>query len=191
MKRSLFSVRGITVRVALLGLACAFGNGIWAQTEAVASTRTFVYSAKFVCRNVFDPSPSELSFDFGPAFYRTVVNIHNTSRVGADLRIGVVEATRMGSGQQGEAGGEGIGLRPNEANFVSCAEIRRLLTLPSPQRIIDGFVIIESKVRLDVAAVYTGVSRQDNGRSDGVTIDVETIEPRIRLDAIADISDTR
>jgi len=185
MKRSFFSVKGTTVRVALLGLACAFGNGIWAQTEAVASTRTFVYSAKFVCRNVFDPSPSELSFDLGPAFYRTVVNIHNTSGAPAEVRIGVVEATRIGSGQQGETGGEGIGLRANEANFVSCSEIRRLLNLPSPQRVIDGFVTIQSRTRLDVAAVYTGVSREDNGRSDGVTIDVETIEPRLRVDTIS------
>ena len=53
--------------------------------------------------------------------------------------------------------------------------------MPSPQRILDGFVTLVSNVRLDVAAVYTGVSRETNGRSDGVTIDVETIRPRIRV----------
>jgi hypothetical protein len=140
---------------------------------------------------VFDPSPSDLSFDFGPAFYRTMVNIHNTSGAGAEVRIGVVEATRIGSGQQGETGGEGIGLRPNEANFLGCSEIRRLLNLPSPQRIIDGFVTIQSKTRLDVAAIYTGVSRENGGRSDAVTIDVETIEPRIRVDAAIGVTDPR
>jgi len=140
---------------------------------------------------VFDPSPSELSFDFGPAFYRTVVNIHNASAAGADVRIGVVEATRIGSDQQGETGGEGINLRPNEANFVSCSEIRRLLDLPSPQRIVDGFVTTESKTRLNVAAVYTGVSREDNGRSDGTTIDVETITPRIRVGSLSGAIDKR
>ena len=87
----------------------------------------------------------------------------------------------LSSGQQGERGTEGIVLRPGQAIFVSCAEIRRLLQLPAPQRIIDGFVTLVSKVQLDVAAVYTGVSREPNGRSDGVTVDVETIEPRSRF----------
>ena len=138
-------------------------------------------SAKFVCRNVFDASPSDLSFNFGPAFYRTVVNIHNPTDGTVDVRVGVVEATRLGSGDTGETGAEGLTLRPGQAIFVSCGEIRRLLQLPSPQRILDGFVTLVSNVRLNVAAVYTGVSRETNGRSDGVTIDVETIRPRIRV----------
>ena len=171
----------IAVRVALLGLVCALGSELMAQDEAIAPSRTFVYSAKFVCRNVFDPSPSDLSFNFGPAFYRTVVNIRNPTDGAVDVRLGVVEATRLGSGQQGETGAEGITLRPGQAIFVSCSEIRRLLHLPAPQRILDGFVTAVSKVRLDVAVVYSGVSRETNGRSDGVTIDVETIEPRIHV----------
>jgi len=177
------SLKGMIVRVALLSLACAFADGLWAQTEAAPSTRTFEYSAKFVCRNVFDPSPSDLSFDFGPAFFRTVVNLHNTSGDGINVRIGVVEATRLGSGQQGEVGGQSVALRPNQAIFVSCSEIRRLLSLPAPQRILDGYVTIHSKVRLDVDAIYTGVSRERDARTDGVTIDVETIEPTIRRSA--------
>jgi len=185
------SWKGTIVRVALLGLACAFADGLWAQTEAAPSTRTFEYSAKFVCRNVFDPSPTDLAFDFGPAFFRTVVNLHNTSAQDIDVRIGVVEATKLGSGQQGEVGGQNVDLRANQAIFVSCSEIRRLLDLPSPQRILDGYVTIQSRVRLDVDAVYTGVSREWDARTDGVTIDVETIQPTIRFDTIAEDAPTR
>ena len=171
----------LAVRVMLLGLACALAGGLMAQDEAVAPTRTFVYSAKFVCRNVFDVSPNDLSFHFGPAFYRTVVNVHNPTDRAVDVRLGVVEATRLGTGQMGSSGAEGLTLRPSKAIFISCSEIRRLLQLPSPQRILDGFVTLVSKVRLDVSAVYMGVSRVPDGRSDGVTIDVETIEPRVRV----------
>ncbi len=47
-----------------------------------------------------------------------------------------------------------------------------------PQRALDGGVAIHSKILLDVETVYTGVSRERDGRtSEGVTIDAETIEP--------------
>ena len=101
----------IGVRVALLGLVCALGSELMAQDEAIAPSRTFAYSAKFVCRNVFDASPSDLSFNFGSAFYRTVVNIHNPTDGAVDVRVGVVEATRLGSGDTGETGAEGLTLR--------------------------------------------------------------------------------
>jgi len=168
------------VRAAALLLAVTLGNVASAQQPVTApQTRTWVYSAKFVCRNVFSTSATDVSFDFGPAFYRTVLNLHNTGSNRAELRIRAVEATRLG-GAIGAVGHTAVVVAPQEAVFLSCADMRRILQLEDPQRRIDGYVIVESEQFLDADAVYTALSRRPDGSADSPSIDVETIRPRVK-----------
>ena len=153
-----------------------------AQDEGGA-TRTLVYSAKFVCKNVTGPNDAtEISRAFGPGVYRTVLNLQNLSRNETRISIRVTEAHGLDSPLPGATGSADRILEPGEAVFVGCAAIHRLLrdTEAAPRR-IDGFITVESTRRLSAAAVYSAVTRSPDVVNDGITLDVEHLRARVRL----------
>ena len=69
-------------------------------------------------------------------------------------------------------------LQPMDAVFIDCRDIARILE--DPIRASDGFVVIETDRMVDVTAVYTAFNRRLDAPSEGVSIDVESIQPRVR-----------
>ena len=163
-------------RVTLMGLATVMGTGLLAQTEPTA-TRTFIYSAKYVCQDV--PALStEPPLRLGPAALRTVVNVHHWGEQRIKVGIKVIEARGLGDSDGLAAGRTMTVLRPMDAVFIDCRDIARILG--DPIRRSDGFVVVETDRRIEVTAVYTAFNRRFDAPGEGVSIDVETIRPRVR-----------
>lgn len=178
------------VRVAALVLAGALGSAVSAQdTDAVPVTRTWVYSAKVVCKNVISPSLSDVTFDFGPAFYRTVLNLRNRSGRAVKLSVRAVEATRIGASSIGAQGRVQAELGPNAAMFIGCQDVRRILGLENPGFRVDGYLIVETQALLDSDVIYTSLSRRTDARADAASIDVEPVRPRLKDSSV--LSDSR
>ncbi len=170
-----------------LGLAAAALLPI-ASAQDTPNDPLFVYEAKVVCKNVVSASAADLSFDFGPHFIRTVVNLKNRLDEPARVRVQAIEATNVGSGSVGDSGGMGISLRPNQAVFVACKDVRRLINRTDAAVRIDGYVRLTSTVPLTVDAVYNALTRRPDGRSEGTSVDVEHVRGRlIRNPTTADI----
>jgi hypothetical protein len=139
-----------------VGLAAQFPEG-------------FMYTVKFAC--VKEVGPPEAEFGgapFVPAQYRTAVNIHNPQRDDVSFSKKAVVALSQGSEERGIISEwREERLRSDEALDVDCLDIRELLGGDQP--VGDGFVVIESRVPLDVVAVYT---------TEQAGIDVEYIQPK-------------
>lgn len=163
-------------RVTLIGLATVAGSNLIAQTEPTA-TRTFTYSAKYVCKDVPVPA-TEPALRLGPAALRTVVNVHHSGQERIKVGIKVIEAHGLGDPNDRVAGRTMTVLQPMEAVFIDCRDVARILG--GPIRVSDGFVVIETDQMVDVTAVYTAFNRRLDAPSEGVSIDVESIRPRVR-----------
>jgi len=180
--------RLIPMQAALLGLTCA--AGLWAQDDAERPRRlrSLTYAAKFVCRNAVEPPPAGLSFPFGPAFYRTVVNVRNPLPGAVDVVVKALEARGLENNQEPARGRIQLTLQPEEVVAINCADIRRIAE-STADPVSDGFVVVESRRRLNVTAVYSAVTRDPN-RSDGVTLDVESIRPQPRFRPVSGPAET-
>ncbi|MCP5109830.1 MAG: hypothetical protein GY953_03225 [bacterium] len=180
MYRRSVSWNVIVARVMLLGMLCVVATTLSAQTEDPPTTRTFIYSAKFVCKNAGFPAPTDAARAFTPAVYRTVINVHNFHAESMTIVIGAVEAHSVANPNPGVSGRVEKTLQPNQAVFISCNAIQEILgDLPDVQNRVDGFVNIVAKRRLTAAAVYSAVNRSHIDPNDGVTLDVERIRARI------------
>ena len=179
MRRRFLRQRSKVVRVLLLGLFIVAATTMYAQEEDALDTRTFIYSAKFVCKNAGIPAT-----DVGPAstpsVYRTVINLHNLHAEPVGLVIRAVEARGLNSTVPGASGRIEKRLKPGEAVFIGCNAIQEILGgVPDVHNKVDGFVTVASKRRLDAAAVYSAVTRSPIVANDGVAIDVERLRPKI------------
>ena len=167
------------VRLLLFGLLTVVGTTLLAQDENTLNTRTFVYSAKFVCKNA-GPPVTDAGRAFMPAVYRTVINVHNLHAEPIRIKIRAVEAHSIKNPVPGASGRVEKRLAPGQAVFVSCGAIQEILgDAPEAQNKVDGFVTIASPRRLDAAVVYSAVTRTPLEPNDGVTIDVERLRPKI------------
>lgn len=120
-----------------------------AQERAVPATYT--YAAKFVCGLVQTPT-------FVVAgTYLSTTNVHNPSRWEvAELR------KKFAVALPGEKVGPispyfSMRLRADEAMQIDCRNIAEHLKIP-PTQFVEGFIVIESSIELDVVTVYTGGS---------------------------------
>ena len=123
----------------------------------------FQYAAKFLCTaNI--PGTSQTTTSLLPGSYQTVVNIHNPNKDTASLRMKIAVAGGPISGFKKSK------LAPDEAAKVDCSAIRNF----GVQAIhgVEGFLVIESDLSLDVIAVYTA------GKSEVQSIDVEQVRER-------------
>jgi hypothetical protein len=143
------------------------GDG--AAGAAAQEAEGFLYTVKFTCvEEVGPPEGAPGGVPFVPARYRTAVNIHNPQRDDVGFRKKAVVAFSQGSEKRGIISEwRDERLKADEALDVDCLDIQKLLQGSQP--VGDGFVVIESKVPLDVVAVYT---------TEGAGIDVEYIQPK-------------
>ena len=155
-------------------LAAAPGSPAYAQ-QRVATT--YQYSAKALCTLVGDLGFGEA---FAPGRYRTVVNIHNPR----DRKIEITRKFAL-SLQPGEAAGsfsitpyKALTLEADQAVAYSCFDIAGFFCPIDGVCVdftaIDGFLVLNSPVELDVVAVYTA-NPKDGQIS---TLDVDTIAGR-------------
>ena len=140
-----------------------------APGSAAQFPESFMYTVKFTCvKEVGPPEGDPGGVPFVPALYRTAVNIHNPQREEVIFRKKAVVALSQESEERGIISEwREERLRSDEALDVDCLDIQKLLQGGQP--VGDGFVVIESRVPLDVVAVYT---------TEGPSIDVEYIQPK-------------
>ena len=138
---------------------------------AAQEAEGFMYTAKFACvEEVGPPEGQPGGVPFIPARYRTAVNIHNPQLDDVSFRKKAVVAFSQASEERGPISEwRDERLRSDEALDVDCLDVQKLLGGTQP--IGDGFVVIESKVPLDVVAVYTTEGA-------GLALDVEYIQPK-------------
>ena len=127
-------------------------------------TGQYQYVIKFVCGQLFfnpanNPSGQR---DGAPGQYFTDINVHNPN----DAIVRVHKKFAL-DGPQAQIHGpvtsvEEFVLNPDEALQIQCTDIRRLVgnypfgATPSANgQFIKGFVVILSRVRLDITAIYT------------------------------------
>jgi hypothetical protein len=137
-------------------LVAASCNPAQAQRQQVATR--YQYSAKTLCTLATD-------FGFGDAFapgrYRTVINIHNPT----DRKIEIARKFALAI-QPGEAVGsfsitpyKSLTLEPDQAVAYNCFDIAGFFCpihgVCVDFTAIDGFLVVNSPVELDVVAVYT------------------------------------
>jgi hypothetical protein len=138
---------------------------------------TYQYSAKTLCTLRGDAGFSEA---FAPGRYRTVINIHNPT----ERRIEITRKFAL-SLQPGEAAGsfsitpyKSLILEPDQAVAYSCGDIVGFFCPIDGVCVdfiaIDGFLVVNSPVELDVVAVYTANPRD----AQISTMDTETIAGR-------------
>jgi hypothetical protein len=123
----------------------------------------FQYAAKFLCTaNI--PGTSQTTTSLLPGSYQTVVNIHNPNRETANLRMKIAVAGGPISGFKKSK------LEPDGAAKVDCSVISKFGIIAIHG--VEGFLVIESDLSLDVIAVYTA------GKGEVQSIDVEQVRER-------------
>lgn len=131
-----------------------------ALTPARASAQTFEYAVKVICGA---PGGQQLA----PARYFTAINVHSPDST--DFRFKVA-TTRPGLEPGVVTDFRRVPLLRDQAVEIDC---RIVQSMTSPT-FVKGFVVIQSRVELDVVAVYTA------GAPEGTvtTMDVERVQPR-------------
>lgn len=132
----------------------------------------YQYAAKFAC----GPVTAINSTLFEPGHYRTVVNVHNPSRQSVPF---VYKAALAGLHVDGSISPFlNDQTAPDAAQAFDCARFYTLLNLPVMVNPIDGFLVIETDVQLDVVGYYTVSTVQPGTSLTHTSIDVEKYPPR-------------
>lgn len=118
-------------------------------------TLLFEYAVKVVCgRPALQHGHTQPPFANGT--YYTLVNVHNPAPQGFLFRFKVAYTqTQESQGTISEFERRELG--PDGALRIDCDRIRRLAGPPPPAlgAFLDGFLVIQSPMELDVVAVYT------------------------------------
>lgn len=158
----------------------------YAKELKLPCTKTYTYSAKFVCG-----MNKKTTVDFSPVLrgaYSTEINIHNPSNLDAPLqkRLLVLVKDGVALGREPKSVGvtavDAITLLPDWATMDDCQRIGELVYQIQPGLpftslpLTIGFLEIISPVELRVDAVYTTQNASLNGVP---VIDVENVTPTI------------
>jgi hypothetical protein len=133
-----------------------------AQAQRRQLTTQFQYSAKALCTLLTDIGFGDA---FAPGRYRTVINIHNPT----DRKIEIARKFALAIGP-GEAVGsfsitpyKSLTLEPDQAVAYNCFDIAGFFCPIQGVCVdftaIDGFLVVNSPVELDVVAVYTASAK--------------------------------
>lgn len=165
---------GLATQISGIGLGFGSAQAREAGSPSAQLAAPFQYAIKFVC--VGEVGPKGKAFQRGK--YRTVVNIHNpwVQSQPFDKKAVIARSEDDPRGRISEIVTDVLG--PDEALSVDCNDILGLFG-GVKQPIGDGFVIVQSRVQLDVVAVYTAKHRGTTPEFDVETIDVEYIQPTI------------
>jgi Tol biopolymer transport system component len=138
----------------------------------------YEYVAKVVCGVQSAPDSGLLT----PGMYATTINVHNPNP--ADVRFFKKLALTVPPGSQKPGRILPIAedtLAYDEAMASECGDLeRRLFPHGFPERVIEGYLVIQSPAPLDVDAVYTTAAQGPEGRPLHSSIDVERIAERDR-----------
>jgi hypothetical protein len=162
--------------------------GEWFTPKAHAQTiqTEFEYAVKAICSasGTFDDQV------LANGIYRTVVNIHNPTDKQVIFARKQVLAVPEGSSQEDTVTlFKSITLEPNAALSINCSDISEFFnSVPRTSGVvisslfvfIEGFLVINSPVKLDVFAVYT--ARHSDGEVE--TMQVENIRAKKVLKTI-------
>jgi hypothetical protein len=148
------------------------------EVSALAEGR-FEYAAKIICGAQKDPANTRLA----RGFYATAVNVRNPNRDASEFDKKLALTFPPDEQKPGEVMQIAVGdrLEPDQALEVDCIDVQRRLFpdgFPDPGY-IKGYIIIESNHALDVTAVYSSATLdQDGGAGDHSSIDVERVYER-------------
>jgi uncharacterized delta-60 repeat protein len=165
-------------------------DGAGTPYELEINVRPFAweYSAKVVCGPQTDPEDGRLA----PGIYATTVNIHNPG--GTPALVFNYPPAEQFPGEIREIGEDTLGY--DQAVKTDCDDIGRNVlteTTLGNATYFEGFVVIQSTERLDVAAVYTSTALGPNGGpGEHSSIDVEQINERglgvdLQIDKLAEV----
>jgi len=109
----------------------------------------FEYAVKFICG--LSPPTEGQALVVARGFYLTAINVHNPGKEPIEF------AKKFAIALPGEKAGRispyaAAVLKPDEALEIDCADIMRHLDAGG---FVKGFAVLQSKVELDVVAVYT------------------------------------
>lgn len=140
--------------------------------KAAAPRFAFQYAVKFICTSNI-PGTSQTTTSLLPGSYQTVVNIHNPNSQAVPFRMKLALSTSTDVDPPQISSFINEKIKPDQATRVDCSRIREF----GVQLIhgFEGFLIIESRLSLDVVAVYTAAQNGGNGVE---TMDVEYIPER-------------
>lgn len=153
-------------------------------TNKFVPTTTYIYSVKIVCGTVRPPRPKpdiptlRDPSPVVPGLYRTAVNIHNFWDEATAFQHKVAIALPLDQPRGPVTRLVDAKLGPNEALEVDCHNVVAMLggATSAVAEFLKGFLVIESPVELEVTSVYTAEELQENG----ISIDVEQIQPHVR-----------
>lgn len=146
------------MRKRMMLLAAALLAGA-AAAPARAPAQAFEYAVKVVCGA---PNAQQLA----PARYFTAINVH--SRDSTEFRFKVAATRGLEPGIVTDF--RSVRLRPDQAVEIDC----RIVQSMAGATFVKGFVVIQSRVELDVVAVYTAGAPEETV----TTMDVERVQPR-------------
>jgi hypothetical protein len=144
---------------------------------------SFVYSVKFICGTQNPPTTSNPCTPVRQGIYSTEVNIHNFHPVGTPPAV-ITKLALLLVHNDAPVGREprfapaappfaNITLQPGTATMDDCCSLLGPLNLSLAQLNI-GFLVLQSTVSLNVAAVYTATDLH----SGSISIDVQSINER-------------
>jgi hypothetical protein len=136
----------------------------------------YEYAAKIVCGAQEDPKDMRLA----RGFYATTINVHNPNPERAVFFKKLALSIPPGDQRPGEIFPIATDkLEYDQALAADCEDIKRRVfggSLPAP--FIEGFVVIQSPVSLDVTAVYSTATVRDGVADLNSSIHVEQIKER-------------
>lgn len=148
----------LSLLTGLLALFCA--------CQQPSTPQSYQYAAKIICTADI-PGTSQTSGGLLPGAYETVINIHNPTYKTIKFRMKVATSSGQVSKFISRA------LKPDQATAVTCKQIVNDFGLFSIHG-IEGFLVIESEVSLDVTGVYTAGHNGGQVQS----IDIEEVKER-------------
>jgi hypothetical protein len=137
---------GVVFAALLLGIASAGGQ------QVTPPPIGFEYAVKFICG--ISPPAEGQPLVVARGFYLTAINVHNPGKEPVEF------AKKFAIALPGEKAGRispyaAAILKPDEALEIDCADIMRHLDAGG---FVKGFAVLQSKVELDVVAVYTAAA---------------------------------
>ena len=145
-------------------------SGSASSQQPSPAPQGFEYAAKFICGPVTGQrTPGVVA----PGQYFTAINVHNPSNENFEF-VKKIAIALPGEKAGRVSGYFPAGLAGDQALEIDCPDILRHLDV-GVQQFVKGFVVIKSRVELDVVAVYTAAG-SPNGTV--VTLELERVPAR-------------
>jgi len=174
LNRSLSIAVGTTAAVLLCASAASAGWGSRSSSSQPRASQVvwYQYAAQFTCGQNFNGNERAV-----PATYATAINVHNPHRSDVIIRKHVALTYPPEAQEPGQVSTPiQENIDPLAALQVDCGEILSgefEFVEPPGTDYVQGFLVIESRVPLDVSATYTAT-----GEDAEVSVDAEKIAER-------------